>query len=258
MTQGYANRQTQAGQNVQFNDMCKMASGEVTITAGGGDVTITLLNDMTWEGGWLTVVGSSSPSFWSSVSNTSHFWVSYDGLTNGDYTTLQIIEWYNNTITQANKTDNVAGTPKSATKNSFTLDDDGANTRYIKWFVWAPYTASITIGTDQETGYDTEGAYRFVAINGTKTKVYTKYLIGITDADTQTNVTHGIADEDKILSVSWSVASSAGGYLTGDNRTAVDTNVQYGMSYGGGDLVIYSVGTNMQSQNYRIKIEYYL
>lgn len=116
-------------------------SGLVTVTAGGGDKTITLPWD--WTDGWLEVIVSDTANEWQIPSNTNDYCshrTSYDALTSATYSviTSQFL-FSNGTSSEIGgrlKTDNLSGLPKSATSTTFVLDDSGV-TRYCKWFVWA-------------------------------------------------------------------------------------------------------------------------
>ena len=56
--------------------------------------------------------------------------------------------------------------------------------------------------TGDTVAHDATGGYNNADVNGTKTKVYTKYLTGTLDADSSTSVAHSITDGlTKILSV---------------------------------------------------------
>ena len=120
------------------------AYGTVTVTAGGGDITVNLGGN--WINGKLEIFMTETNSEYidDTDDKINHFITSYDALTNGGYTTLQIAGLINrnaapggnqdNVIPQT-KTANVSGLPKSATTTSFTLDDDTANTVYVKWII---------------------------------------------------------------------------------------------------------------------------
>ena len=109
-------------------------SGTVTITGGGGDVTVTLPWD--WTGGQLEVIKTTATTNYYTGSDTI-INTSYDALTSVGYTANQLTYRGNaNTVNILGKTVNNNGSPKSATTTSFTLDDSGTTT-YVKWFVTA-------------------------------------------------------------------------------------------------------------------------
>lgn len=115
-------------------------SGTETVTAGGGDVTVTLPWD--WSGGYVQVYFSLATAEWArnAANEDTGFICSYDSLTNAGYTTTSLIVVETGSdghdVTLAS-TINVSGAPKAATSTTLTLKDDGVNTAYAKWFVWA-------------------------------------------------------------------------------------------------------------------------
>lgn len=110
-------------------------SGAITITAGGGDVTVNL--DIDWTDGYLVVVGGDTAANWSNVANTTHFFSSYDALTNVAYSGENSVTYAVTGFSNSAKADNITGNPKASTNTSITFDDDTANTRIIKAFVFA-------------------------------------------------------------------------------------------------------------------------
>ena len=117
-------------------------SGTVTVTAGAGDVTVTVPWD--WTGGSLQIFASDGTTYYVAgptgvVYDTQ--WTSYDALTavgysanNGVGTIINTTQ--NELFTQA-KADNRTANPKSATTTTFVLDDDTTNTAYVKYFITA-------------------------------------------------------------------------------------------------------------------------
>ncbi len=94
------------------------------------------------------------------------------------------------------------------------------------------------------------------SVDGTPTRVFTKYLTGTTDADSLTLVAHSITGIDKILSVTVAVYDGSI-YAVGDYK--LDNNVattQFQYYWTASNVGIDSVGTDFQSQKYRIKIDY--
>ena len=101
-------------------------------------------------------------------------------------------------------------------------------------------------------------SYRLVDVNGTPTKVYTKYLTGTLDADTETIIAHGVTSGlTKILSLS-------GAFGTGTNFEVQDysqgafSGPQWFLLFDGANVIVTGVGANVQGQAYRIKIDYEL
>ncbi len=96
----------------------------------------------------------------------------------------------------------------------------------------------------------------YFPVDGVKTKVYTKYLTGTTDADATTNVAHGVTNTN-ILHVSVTVQLSGGAtYLVYDMQAAAVAANSFYLYYDASDIILGGVGANCQSQAYRIKIEY--
>lgn len=114
--------------------------GTETVTAGGGDVVVTL--PRSWEGGVLIIFRTDTAADYMSDegSGADGFYItSYDSLTNASYTASHTygLNAQGDSIRSIDKTDASSGNPNAATPLSFTLDDDGANTRYIRWMVIA-------------------------------------------------------------------------------------------------------------------------
>jgi len=120
------------------------------------------------------------------------------------------------------------------------------------------YGTSSSGDWEPQSGNDSEGAYNFASINGTLTKVYTKYFTGTTDNDNLTEVAHGIADFNKILSCSSVVAANANTYLINGEYTALGATFDFGIRINATNINIQDVGTEMRNENYRLKIDYYL
>ena len=112
-------------------------------------------------------------------------------------------------------------------------------------------------------GYDAGGAFRYVKVNGAKTKVYTEYLTGIMDSDSLTQIAHGINDFQKILNITISIFSSSSNnascpntYYTSD-ALSVDSGIAgWSGQYDGTNIIISNVEVCHHGQPYRIKVEY--
>lgn len=139
-----ANRQyiaTGTSSSADWDKVAVFKSGTVTVTGGSGDVTITLPWD--WTGGLLELHISDSSSDYFDTGNAGNTLVvktSYIALTSGTYTDGQDLFLQRNDVLlpeifEIDRTANSAGAPKSATTFTFVLDDNGADTKYIKWFV---------------------------------------------------------------------------------------------------------------------------
>ena len=105
-------------------------------------------------------------------------------------------------------------------------------------------------------GYDSEGSFRWVDVTGVKTKVYTKYFTGTTDADGVTNVVHG-QDWDKILLMTLHIKCSDGFY--GGYELYYGASSPYGVRFFwfATEMYLYHE-SKFQSQPYRIRLDYTL
>ena len=118
------------------------------------------------------------------------------------------------------------------------------------------YVDTIT-NTSSDAMHDAEGGYNNCDINGTKTKVYTKYFTGTTDNDNQTLVAHGITGVANILHVSAAILnSSTTRREVSSHRTAHDSANQFEIHYTATNVGLQDVGSNLQGQSYVIKIDY--
>ncbi len=107
--------------------------------------------------------------------------------------------------------------------------------------------------------HDTEGGYAQVDVDGTKTNVYTKYLTGTLDADSETSVAHGVTGIDNILSVSVMLYDDVAAMYRVEEMFAVAAaNNSFFARFDATNIVIGTVGANFQGNNYRIKIDYIL
>lgn len=94
-------------------------------------------------------------------------------------------------------------------------------------------------------------------VDGTPTAVFTKYLTGTTDADSATLVAHGITGIDNILSMTVSIFNvGSTRYETADNRAGDGGNAKFISAYDGSNVILTDVGSDFQSQKYRIRIDY--
>jgi hypothetical protein len=112
--------------------------------------------------------------------------------------------------------------------------------------------------TGSNVTHDTEGGYNNCDINGTKTKVYTKYFTGTLDADSATAVAHG-EDFDKILHVSAMVYDdNLTEYAVSDYRLGASSGHGFQINVDATNINLDGVETYIQGNNYRIKVDYYL
>lgn len=118
---------------------------------------------------------------------------------------------------------------------------------------------SVKAYVDAAGGHDGDG-YAYYDVDGTKTKVYTKYLTGTTDADATTTVAHSVTSGlTKILSVSGAIYSTgAGGYLCEDMHVAATPATAFRMAWDDTNITISTVGSMCQGQTYKIRIDYIL
>ena len=197
----------------------------------GGTFTASLTGTITMETG-SDIVGAAD-----SILSMNAFGVSANGVgtigTSFDIASTVAVVGTLNSDTMAGASDTTITTSDSIVKYS-TLDADGV------------------------LMHDAEGAFNNCDIDGGKTKVYTKYLTGTTAAGATTTVAHGITGIDNILSMTSQVFEGAPNsiyrvFSAGDGTGATAT---YLLSYDGTNFELSSVGANLQSQKYRIKIYY--
>ena len=114
--------------------------------------------------------------------------------------------------------------------------------------------------TGDTVQHDSEGGFSNCDVDGTKTKVYTKYFTGTTDADSSTDVAHGISNAlTKILHVSASVFNSGSNkFIHSDYRNGASINDTLSIDHDANSLRLTGLGTNFQSQVYRFKVDYIL
>lgn len=107
--------------------------------------------------------------------------------------------------------------------------------------------------------YAVNGDYRTVSVDGTATKVFTKYFTGTTDNDSQTNIAHGISGIDNILHVSGAIFNlNTSLYGVSDYKVAnaESVNNAFQINWDGTNILLASVFSNYRSQKYRVKVEY--
>lgn len=96
------------------------------------------------------------------------------------------------------------------------------------------------------------------SMSGTLEMVYTKFLSGTSDADGTTNVAHGVPNWMNIFALNVALKQSGTFFRTID---CLFSNVAAGaffITYDATNIAIDGVGSSMQSQPYRIKVEYYV
>lgn len=117
----------------------------------------------------------------------------------------------------------------------------------------------VTLDANGVLMHDAEGGFNNMDVDGTKTKVFTKYFTGTTDGDSTTTVAHGITGIDNILSVVVVVFSTnTSNYQAAEVGGAASAVNKFTPRFDGTNVIIDSVGSAMQSQKYRLKLDYVL
>jgi len=108
--------------------------------------------------------------------------------------------------------------------------------------------------------HDAEGGLNNCDVDGTKTKVYTKYLTGTLDANANESIAHGVTTgATKILSVTVHVLDDdVSKYKIGELRKNESSITAYEVFYDDTNIVFLSKGSYIVSNPYRIKIDYIL
>lgn len=109
---------------------------------------------------------------------------------------------------------------------------------------------------DAHAGHTGGEYYVYRDVDGTPTKVYTKYFTGTLDADSSTSVAHGITGVDNILSVSAAVDNGSSTYLVIGFRDNVKDVYTFEVTYDGTNVNITQVGATVQGEKYKIRIDY--
>ena len=116
------------------------------------------------------------------------------------------------------------------------------------------------VKTGDTVQHDAEGGYSNCDVNGTKAKVYTKYFTGTLDADASTSVAHGVTTGlTKILSVTVAAfTDNINVNVVGDFTIGAFATTSMSYTYDGTNVIIASVGTNIQGNAYYIRVDYIL
>lgn len=139
----------------------------------------------------------------------------------------------------------VVGTIDDDTMGTATADTIGS-TESIKAYVDLDSTGSLM--------HDAEGGFSNLDVNGTKTKVYTKYLTGTLSAGSTVNVAHGVTAAN-ILSVT-AIVNDGTSYRVSEIFRANITNLEVAIKYDATNINFEVIGSELQENAYRIKIEY--
>ncbi|MFX0135317.1 MAG: hypothetical protein ACFFDN_16855 [Candidatus Hodarchaeota archaeon] len=94
-------------------------------------------------------------------------------------------------------------------------------------------------------------------VDSTLEMVYTKIFQGTTDADTQTNIAHGVTST-KIVHAWGAIANSSGNYGVYDFDFAQSASAQFVFYYNATHLVFIQVGVDRQGQSYACHMKYYI
>jgi hypothetical protein len=115
--------------------------------------------------------------------------------------------------------------------------------------------------TGDNVMYDTEGGYQNVDANTVKTKIYTRYIRGSMLSASTTAVAHLVSSgKDNIMSITAYAGNSDGGGFYGVSGVAEAASVTnaFGVRYDDTNITFTAVGSKVQGQEYRIKVEYKL
>lgn len=156
-------------------------------------------------------------------------------------------------------TGNIDPTTYETTNGGFLDEDDMASDAADKVASQQSIKAYVDLDSTGSVMHDAEGGFTNADVDGTKTKVYTLYLTGTLGAGASTNVAHGLADVDKILSVSVMLFNdSVNKYYGVETHLGASGGNDYLYQVDGTNVAIVTVGANFQSNNYRIKLDYIL
>jgi hypothetical protein len=95
-------------------------------------------------------------------------------------------------------------------------------------------------------------------IGGTLEMIYRKYFEGTLDADSQTDIAHGVDFDKIIICIGHPYNGTSAFYAAYDYQFAQSALNQYVLYYNATNIVFGGVAARYQSQNYRAQIEYYV
>ncbi|MHC4124206.1 MAG: hypothetical protein ACYSSI_11580 [Planctomycetota bacterium] len=123
--------------------------------------------------------------------------------------------------------------------------NDAARKKYVDDGAHKASDGSVTTG------------YRYCSVNdGAVQKVFTKYFTGTLDSDSSTNIAHGCTAAN-ILSVTTIVYQSYySKYFVWDMYLGLNSASAFNVTYDATNIIIGSVGSTIQGQVYRIRIDY--
>lgn len=97
------------------------------------------------------------------------------------------------------------------------------------------------------------------SVQGVAAVVFTKYLTGNLDADSQTAIAHGVANSaTKLLSVSVLCFDDTNSNWIPPCSGSIETARSFLVSTGVANVLVFSVGANLQGHAYRVRIDYIL
>ena len=106
--------------------------------------------------------------------------------------------------------------------------------------------------------HDTDGNNKY-PVGGAPTTVFTKYLTGILDSDSSTSIAHGVSGIDKIMAVVvLAFDTTSSNYSVSETFAASVASSTYRVRFDATNIFITGVGSGLQGQKYRIKIDYIL
>jgi len=95
-------------------------------------------------------------------------------------------------------------------------------------------------------------------ISGVLEVIYTKYFTGTTDADSQTNVTHGVTGANIVAADGAIQSSSSSFWSVCDYKSSAVANELFTFAFDATLIVFGDVGSNYQSQNYKAVIKHFV
>jgi len=125
---------------------------------------------------------------------------------------------------------------------------------------------SVKAYQDNVVGNEADGqaspvttGYQVYDVEGSPTKVYTKYLMGVIGVNSPFSIAHGVDGSANILDVSVIMESDGGDYALTDRGTVPTSSLQrWQADFDGTNITFSSVGSELlgAANKYRIKIEY--
>ena len=157
-------------------------------------------------------------------------------------------------------TGNIDPTTYETTNGGFLDEDAMGSDAANKVASQQSIKAYVDNGANKVTDGSVVTGYRYVSVNdGAVQQVFTKYFTGTLDADSETTVAHGVTVAN-ILHVSVAVFEDENSqYVVSDYRLPdanSATDKAFILNFDTTNIIITSVGSKIQGNAYRIKIEY--